>query len=192
MSTEIWKDIIGYEGQYQISSYGKIKSMERILPPNSFHSKRHKKEKILNGSKDCAGYLRIRFSNNGVKSKYLSIHRLVAIYFIPNPFNLPEVNHLKGIKSDNRASELEWCTRSENQYHAYATGLKKPAKSTMGGKWNKRSKPIIQIFEDGTTKVWEGIRMAGRELNLNPSNLWSVIHGRAKTCGGFKWESHNP
>lgn len=185
---EIWKDIIGYEGTYQISNLGRIKSLERILPSDGIRVQSHRKERLLKGNKDRKGYHRISLSVNCVKSKMLSKHRLVAIYFVDNPYNKPEVNHINGIKSDNRAVNLEWVTRSENQYHAYATGLKKPAKSTRGGKYNSRSKPILQIFEDGTIKKWEGIRRAAIGLNLSPGNIGMACKGRHKKCGGFKWE----
>ena len=134
---EIWENIIGYEGVYQISNYGVVKSLERVLPPDGVHSKCHRKERILKGSKD-------------------------------------------------RASNLEWATRGENQLHAYATGLKIPAKSTRGGKWNKRSIPVLQIFGNGEAKKWSSMGDAARALRLSRGNIWMSCNSELK-CGGFKW-----
>lgn len=179
---EVWVDIKGYEGIYQISNFGKVKSLARILPPAGKRPTFHTTEKILKENTDRSGYKRAKLNN-----KYVSIHRLVAIHFIPNPLNLPEVNHLNGIKSDNRYTELEWCTRSSNQYHAYATGLKKPAKSTRGGKWDKRSKPIFQILHNGESKKWDSMGDAARSLGFSRSNIWTACKTGIK-CGGFKWK----
>lgn len=111
---EFWKDIRGYEGIYQISNLGKIKSLHRDCT----------KGRILNPAKNNRGYLRLGLSGNG-KVRYDSVHRLVAEAFIPNPKNLPEVNHIDGNKLNNRVENLEWVTKGENQVHAYKTGLRK-------------------------------------------------------------------
>lgn len=106
---EVWKNVIGYEGLYEVSSLGNI------------YSNISKKILKINRNKD--GYLSIELWNKG-KNKRCKIHRLVAIAFICNPLNKREVNHKNGIKSDNRIQNLEWVTKSENEKHAYRTGLK--------------------------------------------------------------------
>jgi len=105
MENEIWKDIIGFEGLYQISNMGRVKS---------FHSP---KEKILKLHENSIGYLRIGLHKN-CNSKHERISRLVAIHFIPNPLNLPQVNHKNLNKKDNRVVNLEWCTPRQNTLHA--------------------------------------------------------------------------
>lgn len=101
------KDIKGYEGLYTISANGIV-----------YNSKnKERKPSKING-----GYLSISLYNNNTSKSYL-VHRLVAITFIPNPLNLPFVNHKNGIKTDNRVENLEWCTRQENMQHAINTGL---------------------------------------------------------------------
>lgn len=111
---EIWKDVNGYEGVYQISNLGNIKSLPR----------KNAKGKILNPSTNNRGYLRVGLCFKE-KVRYESIHRLVAEAFIPNRKNLPEVNHINGNKLDNRVENLEWVTKGQNQIHAYKTGLRK-------------------------------------------------------------------
>lgn len=115
LEPEIWKDIIGYEGVYQISSYGNIKSLERITQGE--FGNRYLKEKLLKPFKTYQGYNRVTL--NLGEQKHFFVHRLVAEAFIPNPENKPFVNHINGIRDDNYYKHLEWCTQSENERHAY-------------------------------------------------------------------------
>ena len=111
---EIWKDIKGYEGYYQISNLGRVKSLSRKYSP---------KERILKNQYDKDGYYEIGLTKNK-KKQYFRVHRLVAQAFIFNIKNKPQVNHKNGIKDDNRVENLEWCTNQENEKHAYNIGLK--------------------------------------------------------------------
>lgn len=116
MSEELWKDIIGYEGLYQVSDMGKVRSLPRKGSPRL---------NILRGGIDSSGYPIVGLvKNKGEKPNTTKVHRLVAIHFILNPLNLPEVNHKFGIKTDNRSSQLEWCTHQTNIAHAFEVGLK--------------------------------------------------------------------
>lgn len=118
---EIWKDIEGYEGLYQISNLGRIKSLERIVI-----TKRHKipvKETIRKQNTDTYGYNRV-FLRNKNKNKNFQVHRLVAIHFIDNSENKPQVNHIDGVKTNNRVDNLEWVTNKENQYHSIKIGIR--------------------------------------------------------------------
>lgn len=111
MEEEIWKDVVGFEELYQVSSLGRIKSFKK------------KNEKILKPYLDKNGYTNIGFCRKTRSKRYL-LHRIVAIAFIPNPDNLPQVNHKDGNKQNNAKNNLEWSTPSENTQHSYDTGLK--------------------------------------------------------------------
>jgi hypothetical protein len=120
MSEEIWKAIAGYEAQYEVSNFGRIKSL---------NFNRTGKERILKSVTIKSGYCQVSLCENN-NCIIHSVHRLVAKAFIPNPENKPEVNHINGVKADNRVENLEWNTQSENGSHAYKTGLSKVSEKT--------------------------------------------------------------
>ena len=119
---EEWKDIEGYENKYQVSNLGRVK---RILYKNQYSTK--PKENILAKRCDGKGYAQVILYKNG-KGKSIKVHRLVGKAFIPNTENKPQINHINGIKDDNRVENLEWCTNRENQIHAFKIGLIKNRK----------------------------------------------------------------
>lgn len=124
-TTEIWKDVKGYEGIYQVSNLGRIKTLERTIEFNRRGKieERVIKERILTGEKRKANkkgqyYKRISLIKDGILRR-VPLHRVILETFVPNPNNLPVANHLDGNPENNRLSNLEWCTHSENELHSY-------------------------------------------------------------------------
>ena len=144
---EIWKDIKGYEGYYQISNMGRVKSVARNIHGGRFNCDRWFPEKILKLGLRPNGYLKVCLNKNNDRRDF-SIHRLVANAFIENTDNLPQVNHRNGIKTDNIPDNMEWCTQSQNMLHAYSIGLQKPNYSPrphLRGENNPSSKLTNEI-----------------------------------------------
>lgn len=112
---EEWVDVVGYEGLYMVSNLGNIKSKDRIS--NNMWGELIKKGKKLSFPKNNEGYKVGNLTKNKIY-KYFKLHRIVAIAFIPNPTSKEEVNHINGIRDDNRVENLEWCTKRENQCHS--------------------------------------------------------------------------
>lgn len=120
---EIWKPIIGYEGLYEVSNFGRIKSLPRVWICGNKKSKRSKPETISRIHHNKQKYLQVWLSKEGI-AKIYRVHRLVAQAFIPNTENKETVNHINGIKDDNRIENLEWNTLRENQDHATINNLR--------------------------------------------------------------------
>jgi len=174
---EQWKDIIEFDGQYQISNFGRIKGKERYVNSNYSQSGlRRIQESIKCLQNNGHGYLQIYVSLNR-KRKVLYIHRLVGKYFIPNPQNKPEINHINGIKCDNRVFMLEWSTKKENISHAHKTGLFILPRG-------KSPSVIYQITNNGRVK-WDSAKTAAMSLNIDESGIRKCCKGKLKSVKGF-------
>jgi len=169
---EIWKDISGYEGYYQVSNYGRVKSLKRFV--KHIHNKRPIVEKIRKQSITVNGYNNVDLWINN-KREHNPVHRLVGIAFIPNPENKPCINHLNGIKTDNRVENLDWCTYSENEKHSYdVLGKKQP------------KKPVAQYDLSGTLlNTFESALATAKYINGSQGGISGNCNGKTKTCYGY-------
>lgn len=176
---EEWKDIVGYENYYQVSNMGRIKSLER---KTTFKTE---KLRIMKGFIDKWGYHQVILRKDD-KYIHFKIHRLVALHFIPNPNNKETVNHKKGNKLDNRSSELEWNTHSEQHKHAFE---KLGRVHGMKGKISSQIKGVQQLDKEGNILfTFTSIHEAAKEVNGNYQNISAVCNGRLKTHKNFKWK----
>ena len=186
-SQEEWKFIPGYEGLYMASRNGRIKSIDRIIT-------RHKHGEYLRGGNimkfyaDKDGYYHVKLSKNGIAKDHM-VSRLVAFTFIKNEFGKSEINHIDGCKTNNHVENLEWCTRSENQKHAFDTGLQRPTMVGMSGINSPVSKPIIQFINSKDIIEYINIEEAHLKTGISSAHISEVCNKKIHryTAGGFKW-----
>lgn len=174
---EVWKDIKDFEGLYQVSNLGRVRSLDRtvyqINPRSGNYFTFNYKGKILK-QMNMSGYLVVSLSKDNIKNKY-KIHRLVALSFLSNPENKREVNHIDGDKFNNNLSNLEWATSRENQIHAYETGLQ------LTGAFHGRSKLseedaiwILKNHIKGDLKF--GASALARKFGIDKSSLCDLVN----------------
>lgn len=190
---EIWKDVVGYEGLYQVSNLGRVKSFDRVI---TFSDGRVRKfNGIVLSENTSDGYPTLGLTSLDKTVKTHRVHRLKGIAFIPNPENKPCINHRDGIKLNNGYNadgkdNLEWATYSENSNHAYENGLKVGSMTGKTGRLHIRSKPVIQLTMDGEYICeHSGQSEAARKLGLkNGRGISAVCLGTYEYSGGFKWK----
>lgn len=189
MEDEIWKDIKGYEGLYQVSNLGRIKSLERYVNTNKNYEL-FIRERILKQTSNN-GYMRVELNKDGKGISYL-VHRLVAEAFLNDYNKCLQVNHKNGIKNDNNIGNLEMVTAKENQIHSYHILNTKPSMQGHFGSSHVRSIKINQFDKKGNfIKIWNSIIEASKELNINSSCISNACANRRKSAGGYIWKYAN-
>lgn len=181
MKKEYWKPVVGYEGLYEVSNWGRVKSLDRLIEhyPSGKSLRKGVFKKLFD---DGHGYKQVVLCKDG-KLKTHKVHRLVAEAFLPNPNNYPCVNHKDENRLNNNVNNLEWCTYTYN--NNYGTRLNKVSKKIING---KLSKPVIQYTLDGQfVKEWESIHETGRN-GYNYKLVYACISGKQKTHKGFIWK----
>lgn len=197
MDNEIWKDIPGYEGIYQVSNFGRVKSVERYSNDNK--RKRLLKEKILKQGNHKLGYKNIHLVKDGVE-KILSIHRLVALAFIPNPDNLPFINHKDENRSNNYLDNLEWCTQKYNVNYGNCINKRKETwkkndsflKANETKKKNNSRGHEIEIYSisklNNEITYYKSICEASRITGILKSHIGECCRGIRKSACGYYWK----
>lgn len=178
MKEEIWRPIKDYDGLYEVSNLGRVRSVERIETLSDGRKHLHK-GKILKPAKGTGGYLICKLYKNS-KHKTITVHRLVAKAFIPNPDNLPQVNHRDENKRNNCVSNLEWCSCKYNIN--YGTGIQRSTE--------KRSKSVLQLDINTGRVIYEypSLMEVVRKLNISQSRISDCCRGKRKTAYGYKWK----
>ena len=168
---EIWKDINGYEGIYEVSSFGRVRSVARkvvrgnpsyefTLSPRIIKAHNHK------------GYLMVSFGNGKVKRNFF-VHRLVAEAFLPDYFDGAQINHKDENRSNNHVDNLEWCTsKYNNNYGHHRTA---------------RYRKVVQIKDGKVVRMYDSIIIASKETHIHVNKISDVCRGKRKTTGGFEW-----
>lgn len=191
---EVWKDVAGFEGLYQISSKGRVKSLER-LTPGKLGSLRRTQEKMMKLQKNIKGYPTVMLHKDG-KGHAKLVHRLVAYAFIENPLNLPQVNHKDTNKENNNIENLEWITGIDNMRHAFANKCFRPTEKQREHARQeqmkiaiRRRRPVVMCTKEGEKlRCFESIREAEKATGINNSKITAVCKCHRKTAGGYIWK----
>ena len=179
---EVWEDVEGYEGLYKVSNIGRVKGLTRIIIKNN-GEKMTFCEKLIK-SYITSGYLTVMLSKVNKGAKNFTVHKLVGIAFVPNPLNKPQINHINGIKTDNRAENIEWVSASENIRHAYDTGLHSAHTNPIVGinlitnkevRFDLIADATRYLRENGYPRAWHG-------------SIGMCCRGNRNHAYGHKWK----
>ena len=171
MSKETWKEIKGYEGLYQVSNLGRIKSLPKHIGNRYFSKEKIMKPQLINGNR-----LQVRLSREGTVKNF-RVHRLVAENFIKNPYNLPQVNHIDENPQNNNVNNLEWCDAKYNSN--YGTRIKRISE--------KHKKRIISLDNSGKIEYYDSTTEAQQKNNVSRSSIIKCCKQKQKTSLGLRW-----
>lgn len=179
---EVWKPIVGFEKLYEISNHGRVKSLVEMWRDK----KPYGRELIMSANKVGKGYLGLQIKKNQ-EYKRFTIHRLVALHFIPNPNGYKQINHKDGNKVNNHYSNLEWCSAEQNINHAFDTGLNKKVQLND----IHRSMPVIKCDEYGNEiESYPSLIQVQRSTGFKYPNIHHAIKNNSQSHGFF-WKYKN-
>lgn len=187
---EVWKDVIGYEGLYMVSSMGRVLSLEREVR-NSSKSYRTVKAHIINPNINYTRPEYKRFSyhlyKNKRERKSITAHRLVAMAFIPNPYNYPDIDHIDGNPLNNNANNLMWCSKKMNSNNPITVNNLSKSRARVSKATNTRIKvKLVQLKDGEVVKVFESFADAKRS-GFTPISIYNCCKGYSKTHKGYQW-----
>ena len=197
MEQEIWKDIKDWEGLYQISNQGRVRQLDRYV--NHCKGKRFVKGRILNPYVSKRGYYVVDLQYNQKKKKY-TIHRLLMEHFVPNPENKPCVDHINGIRTDNRLCNLRWVTQKENcnnplaieNYKRMQT-KEKILRQNLTRITRKRKSAPRKVYKYTKTnqfvEEYFSISEAGKQNNIDGNGIWVALDKPNRSAAGYRWYS---
>jgi hypothetical protein len=170
---EEWRDVVGYDGEYEVSNLGRVRRLPKTIVDSCRGGKRRRflKAKIIKRTISKTGYYTVALGKRNVK-----LHRVIAEAFIPNPEGKPYINHKSGVKTDNRICNIEWCTHAENLQHA----------AHVLGTMNLLH-PMRKVVCVETGIVYDSLATAARDTGTAEQNIWHVCNGHWKTSGGYHW-----
>lgn len=176
----LWKAVCGFEGYYEVSDHGNVRSVQRTIRDKNGMERRlrsHPMKITRTRGRSGDGYYVVNLRKNG-KSYVMCVHSIVATAFLPNPLNLPTVNHKNGNKANNSVWNLEWASYADNNMHAIKTGLRHP-----------RGTAVLQIDDDGEVLAqYKSVCAASRETGIGRSMISHCINGRVALAGGYTWQ----
>lgn len=175
MAIEEWKDIVGYEGKYQVSNLGNVRSLDRVVQFKDGRQARYKSTQRKPVRKQD-GYLHIMLSDESKTKKSITIHRLVALAFVPNPNGFTEINHRDEDKENNQADNLEWCDRLYNCRYG-----------TRGERISKAHQRPVVMSNGKEQIVYDSQLHAAKSLGVKPQSIgYAIAHGTR--CKGYRCE----
>lgn len=177
-NNEEWRSVVGFEGYYEVSNFGEVRSLDRVVTmKNGVKRITHGKKLTQGRYNSKSNYRAVILCKNG-KSKKESVHRLVAMAFLPNPDNLPEINHKDEDKQNNRADNLEWCDRKYNNTYG---SVRFRIAMTQGI-------PVIQKKDGVIVNAYPTMGVASIFTGASEGGISACCRGNMKTCGGYEWE----
>ena len=187
---ERWVVAPGFDGYYEVSNLGRVRSLDRIVVDMGGRRKRLFKGAIMRPSKDKDGYLMVHFRRDGKNYPSIKLHRLVAQAFIPNNENLPYINHKDFDRTNNKVSNLEWCTAQQNTAYSRNAGRIRNWTAGKFGKDNKQSRLLLMYDLQGNyIRSFYGAREAAEYLGMKTYvNIYMHLAGKRKNAYGYLWK----